>query len=153
MKGGLWSRPLTSAWLLAASGIVSFEQPEYLVSSGEHVARIPVVRRILDSGKSQVSYRTQDNTAKGNRVSPCHEVRHIPRAQWGPDTAVSWVSGCRWCHRLDSQGHVPSATLQQGHHFSSVAQSCPTPCDPMDCSTPDHPVHHQLLELTQTHVH
>ncbi|XP_043761436.1 integrin beta-4 isoform X3 [Cervus elaphus] len=50
-----------------ASGIVSFEQPEYLVSSGEHVARIPVVRRILDSGKSQVSYRTQDNTAKGNR--------------------------------------------------------------------------------------
>ncbi|XP_055431135.1 integrin beta-4 isoform X2 [Bubalus kerabau] len=50
-----------------ASGIVSFEQPEYLVSSGEHVARIPVVRRILDSGKSQVSYRTQDNTAKANR--------------------------------------------------------------------------------------
>ncbi|XP_043316941.1 integrin beta-4 isoform X3 [Cervus canadensis] len=50
-----------------ASGIVSFEQPEYLFSSGEHVARIPVVRRILDSGKSQVSYRTQDNTAKGNR--------------------------------------------------------------------------------------
>ncbi|XP_055264556.1 integrin beta-4 isoform X3 [Moschus berezovskii] len=50
-----------------ASGIVSFEQPEYSVSSGEHVARIPVVRRILDSGKSQVSYRTQDNTAKGNR--------------------------------------------------------------------------------------
>nr|XP_005908017.1 PREDICTED: integrin beta-4 isoform X4 [Bos mutus] len=48
-------------------GIVSFEQPEYLVSSGEHVARIPVVRRILDSGKSQVSYRTQDNTAKANR--------------------------------------------------------------------------------------
>ena len=36
---------------------------------------------------------------------------------------------------------------------SSVAQSCPTPCDPMDCSTPGFPVHHQLLELTQTHVH
>ncbi|XP_057570090.1 integrin beta-4 isoform X3 [Hippopotamus amphibius kiboko] len=50
-----------------ASGIVSFEQPEYLVSGGEHVARIPVVRRILDNGKSQVSYRTQDNTAQGNR--------------------------------------------------------------------------------------
>ena len=37
--------------------------------------------------------------------------------------------------------------------FSSVAQSCPTPCDPMDCSTPGFPVHHQLPELTQTHVH
>ena len=37
--------------------------------------------------------------------------------------------------------------------FSSVAQSCPTLCNPMDCSTPGFPVHHQLLELTQTHVH
>ena len=37
--------------------------------------------------------------------------------------------------------------------FSSVAQSCPTLCDPMDCSTPGLPVHHQLPEPTQTHVH
>ena len=37
--------------------------------------------------------------------------------------------------------------------LSSVAQSCLNLCDPMDCSTPGHPVHHQLPELTQTHVH
>ena len=37
--------------------------------------------------------------------------------------------------------------------FSSVAQSCRTLCDPMDCSTPDLPVLHQLLEFAQTHVH
>ena len=37
--------------------------------------------------------------------------------------------------------------------FSSVAQSCPTLCNPMDCSTPGFPVRHQLLELAQTHVH
>ena len=37
--------------------------------------------------------------------------------------------------------------------FSSVAQLYLTLCDPMDCSTPGLPVHHQLLELTQTHVH
>ena len=37
--------------------------------------------------------------------------------------------------------------------FSSVAQSCPTLCDPMNCSMPGFPVHHQLLEPTQTHVH
>ena len=36
---------------------------------------------------------------------------------------------------------------------SSVAQSCLTLCDPMDCSMPGLPVHHQLLQLTQTHVH
>ena len=37
--------------------------------------------------------------------------------------------------------------------FSSVAQSCPTPCDPMNHSMPGLLVHHQLLEFTQTHVH
>ena len=36
---------------------------------------------------------------------------------------------------------------------SSVAQSCPNLCDPMDCSRPGLPVHHHLLEFTQTHVH
>ena len=37
--------------------------------------------------------------------------------------------------------------------FSSVAQSCPTLCDPMNCSMPSLPVHHQLPEFTQTHIH
>ena len=39
------------------------------------------------------------------------------------------------------------------HQFSSVAQSCPTLWDLMNCSTQDLPVHHQLPEFTQTHVH
>ena len=39
------------------------------------------------------------------------------------------------------------------HGCCSVAQSCSTLCNPMDCSTPGFPVHHQLLELAQTHVH
>ena len=37
--------------------------------------------------------------------------------------------------------------------FSSVAQSCSTLCDPTNCSMPGLPVHHQLLEFTQAHVH
>ena len=45
---------------------------------------------------------------------------------------------------VSSMGSVP---------LSSVAQSCPTLCNPMDCSTPGRPVHHQLSEFTQTHVH
>ena len=41
----------------------------------------------------------------------------------------------------------------QFSQFSSVAQSCPTLCNPMDCSMPGFPVYHQLPELTQIHVH
>ena len=37
--------------------------------------------------------------------------------------------------------------------FNSVTHSCPTLCNPMNCSTPDLPVHHQLLDLAQTQVH
>ena len=54
------------------------------------------------------------------------------------------------------QGCIPFKSLgflDFSVHFSSVTQSCPTLCDPMDCSTPGFPFHHQLLEPTQTHVH
>ena len=44
-------------------------------------------------------------------------------------------------------------TKHSTYQFCSVAQSCLTFCYPMDCSTQDFPVHHQLLELTQSHIH
>ena len=44
-------------------------------------------------------------------------------------------------------------TVQLSVQFSSVTQLCPTLCDPMNRSTPGLPVHHQLLEFTQIHVH
>ena len=47
---------------------------------------------------------------------------------------------------------MPHVGTQFGS-VQSVALSCPTRCDPMDCSTPGYPACHQLLELTQTHVH
>ena len=47
----------------------------------------------------------------------------------------------------------PESAAALRHQFSSVAQSCLTLCDPMNRSTPGLPVHHQLPEFTQTHVH
>ena len=44
-------------------------------------------------------------------------------------------------------------SITLGAALSSVAQSCLTLCNPMDCSTPGLPVHHQLPELAQTHIH
>jgi hypothetical protein len=53
----------------------------------------------------------------------------------------------------ESKGPVLSSVQFSSVQFSSVAQSCRTLCNPMNCSTPGFPVHHQLLESTQTHVH
>ena len=58
-----------------------------------------------------------------------------------------WDQGVRM---EETRGLLPPSS--QHFQFSSVAQSCPTLCDPMGCSTPGLPVHHQLLEFTQTHI-
>ena len=54
-----------------------------------------------------------------------------------------------------SRANIATQVKQLSEHsqFSSVTQLCPTLCDPMDCSTPGLPVHRQLPEFTQTHVH
>ena len=61
-------------------------------------------------------------------------------------------------NRMDSNhkftsGQSLNLILQHSVQFNSVAQSCPTLCDPMNRSMPGLPVHHQLPEFTQTHVH
>ena len=50
-------------------------------------------------------------------------------------------------------GQFPTAVIVPTLQFSSVTLPCPTLCNPTDCSTPGFPVHCQLLELPQTHVH
>ena len=57
----------------------------------------------------------------------------------------------KWTHTIQICA-IQGSTIIQGQ-FSLVAQSCPTLCDPTDCSTPAFPVHHQLPKLAQTHVH
>ena len=79
--------------------------------------------------------------------------------------AKSWPQYCQTHYKLEAETQkalVPRAVLvlfsrlargAPSVQFSSVAQLCPTLCDPMNCSTPGLPVHHQLPEFTQTHVH
>ena len=57
-----------------------------------------------------------------------------------------------WFQILKWKTNQVSSSKITNHWFSSVAQSCLTLCDPMDCSTPGFPVHHQLLGLAQTHI-
>ena len=58
------------------------------------------------------------------------------------------ILGC-----IGAVARMSLATSERCYQFSSATQSCPTPCDPMNRSTPGLPVHHQFPEFTQTHVH
>ena len=66
----------------------------------------------------------------------------------------------QWCWRRLLRGPWTTRRSNQlllkeisSVQFNSITQSCPTLCDPMNCSTPGLPVHHQLPEFTQTHAH
>ena len=72
------------------------------------------------------------------------EVRDITRVTWNMVLVFLFLS-------FLSRGLV--TIFSSSSKFSSVAQLCPILCDPMDCSMPGLPVHHQLPELVEIHVH
>ena len=67
---------------------------------------------------------------------------------WKDAQHCSLLEKCKWKPQWDI-----TSRWSESVQFSSVAQSCPTLCNPMNRSTPGLPVHHQLLQSTQTHVH
>ena len=75
--------------------------------------------------------------AEGGGLVPGHRVK-IPHVSWP---------------KCKNRSAIVTNSIKTKKQFSSVTQSCPTLCNPMVCNTPGLPVHHQLLELTQTHVH
>ena len=81
----------------------------------------------------------------------------LDKAQAGIKVARRNISNFRYANdttlTAESKKELKSLLMKVKVQFSLVTQSCPTLCDPMDCSTPVFPVHHQLLEFTQTHVH
>ena len=93
-------------------------------------------------------------------------VLYINREQWvtsvGPERSGDLEYKCfqvyrpQWVISNLTISHLPQSgphPWQSALQFSSVTQSCPTLCSPMDCSIPGFPIHHQLLELAQAHVH
>ena len=77
------------------------------------------------------------------------------------DVSQNLISIAYWWDLKLLERNIKNTILQKNYfktffgsvQFSSVTQSCPTLCDPTNCSTPGLPVHHQLPEFTQTHIH
>ena len=89
----------------------------------------------------QILYRWA--TGEALKSIPLGLRETLPQTKWRIQLGASCMVKSSFCLFLST------FSVQ----FSSFAQSYQTICDPMDCSTPGLPVHHQLPELTQTHVH
>ena len=68
-------------------------------------------------------------------------------------TGQKYIKRWRYRKQISETLHCPGFLSGSTVQFGSVTQSCPTLCDPMNCSTPGLPVHNQLPEFTQIHVH
>ena len=100
--------------------------------------------------------RTKEQCTQKRLNQTCYECWRVSCEglgwQWltsgtEPETLVAAVLGGAHWHK--SSWRSPFSSVQ----FISVAQSCLTVCNLVDCSTSGLPVHHQLLEFTQTHLH
>ena len=86
--------------------------------------------------ESNINYQVIKNILKKKKCK---------KAKWLPEETLQIAE-----KRREEKG---KGEKERSVQFSSVAQSCPTRCDPMNRSMPGLPVHHQLPEFTQTHVH
>ena len=92
--------------------------------------------RVLRDGVGSHSFsRGSSQHWDWTQVSPALQADFLPPEP--PGRFITFWFTCKLC----------------SFQFSLVSQSCLTLCNPMECSTPDFPVHHQLPELAQTHVH
>ena len=136
------SSAITTSNMHLRTTAIIHELPQWLISKESACSAV-------DSGDmdSISGLRRSPGGGNGNPLQYSCLGNPMDRGTWWATVhrvAKSWL----WLN-TQAQSSVETGSVQ----FPSVAQSYLALCDPMDCSTPDLPVHHQLLELTQTHVH
>ena len=109
-----------------------------------------VHRSIIYNSKKKKKERKKENNSNLHQDEWIHKIRSIHALEY-----FSVIKGMRyWFMNLKSWKHyAKKVTHKRLHICCSVAQWCPTLPNPMDCNTSGFPVHYQLLEFTQTHVH
>ena len=115
----------------------------------------PVLHQLLEFAQTHIHWvkdAMQPSHPLSSPSPPAFNLSQHPMSQFFTSGGHSiGASASASVLPINIQGWFPLGLTS--FQFSSVTQSCPTLCDPMDCSTPGLPVHHQLPESTQTHVH
>ena len=133
------------------------EEPRRLYSSWDHKELDTTERLTLSLHFFQCSFYSLLSEAYSIKTRTRKRVTSTWFINFCEVILSTAIPSLLWTHKscASSDNGSFSHSSSSGHsiQFSSVAQSCPALWNPKDCSTPGFPVHHQLLELTQTHVH
>ena len=153
-----WRRLLRVPWTVRRSNpsILKEINPEYSLGGlmlklklqyfGHLMRRADSLENYPDAGEDwgqEEKETTEDETVGWHHQLDGHEFEQA--------LGVGVGQGSLAC--CSPWGHKESEWLSNSVQFNSVTQSCPTIFDPMDCSMPGFPAHHQFQELAQTHVH
>ena len=141
--------------------MTSWNSPQ--VTTSQYLMRVPRHCAGMGSEKFQGSWDLAFSGAQCDFLIPSSTLPlPVPGKKHKEKQRSSTVQPWTFDHIVSPHSPNPHSTLwgliwnismKKGRRFSSVAQSCLTLCHLMDFSTPGLPVHHQLPELTQTHVH
>ena len=105
-------------------------------------------------GNRQIGpWNTEWSRAKANRVLPKEHTGHSKHPLPTTQEKTLHMDNTRWSTSKSHWLYSLQPKMEKLYQIRSVSQPCPTLCDPMNRSTPGLPVHHQLPEFTQTHIH
>ena len=104
----------------------------------------------MNQGKSEVV--KQEIATVNIDILGISDLKRIELGKFNSDDHYIYYYG-QGSLRRNGVALIVNKRVRNAFQFGSVAQLCPTLCDPMDCSTPGFPVHHQVQELAQTFVH
>ena len=150
------SRPHLVSGLLSVSSLDRHAPPSTgsLLSPCPRLLRLLTPGPALPSGEVRTAGRpTPEPGQRGLRQGAVSAERRQPSAGSAVPGVSSLSGNHRGCGEQGPTGSKRWPPIWETVQCSSVAQSCPTLCDPMNHSMPGLPVHHQLPEFTQTHVH
>ena len=146
------TRQGAGTWCQLQPGAESAPQQQAVGTSVCAVFPAVLGRGHLDRGQRRGGGRHRELLTSAVRRQKSSEVCAV---LWEYLLFVKWHHSLQWYPQVRKTPESSKRDSWWGSvQFShSVAQSCPTLCDPMNRSTPGLPVHHQLLEFTQTHAH
>ena len=158
--GYISPNPILSPWFIRPTWLLKYNIVEIFSGiferGGRHEHRLSQAR--LDFWSDECSLTQYCQTF--SLVTLMYVCVYFEGKCWSmylPMGINQWVKTTKVTVMYDCVNYIlqcnTTAPKLRGFQFSSVAQLCLTLCDPMNCSTPGFPVHRQLLESTQTHVH
>ena len=148
---GFWFRAVCLTDLSPKGGPVSFKSRNVLWVPEKDCTVIPLGFLCVWAQSCLTLCDPMDCSPPGSSAMGCSRQGHWSGLPFSPLRDYSPPGD--WTHASMSSAFAGRFFTTQSVQFSSVAQSCLTLCDPMNRSTPGLPVHLQLLEFTQIHVH